>query len=133
MTRSAGPPRGAIFPSRDSISTIAPGIRAHFRRSTSSPKTALEKSTPANPASCAAAARAAVARDLAEDREVRRLRTLGRIQIDEVQLLGAIRDVARGDVARIAVRTHTAAVRETSAANVDRRDDHHGRRFTSAA
>src|SRR5258706_493452 len=45
------------MPSRTSISTIAPGSRAIRRTSCSSPNTALEKSTPENPAPRAARAR----------------------------------------------------------------------------
>src|SRR6266850_6982467 len=56
-TRSDGPPRGASLPSRTSISTIAPGSRAQRETSSSSPKIALEKSTPVNPAARAACAR----------------------------------------------------------------------------
>src|SRR5206468_224830 len=56
-TRSASPPRGASAPRAASISTIARSPRRAMRRSrVSSPNTALENSTPANPAAIASSA-----------------------------------------------------------------------------
>ena len=56
---------------------------------------------------------------------------LGTVEIDEVELVGAVRDEARGQLGRRHV-DHRATRDHPGAAHVDGRDDHHGRRFMSA-
>ena len=69
---------------------------------------------------------------MGEEREVRELPALGAVEIDEVQLQSALAHVTERELARVQRSSHVAAIRDAAAADVDGRDDHHGRRRASA-
>src|SRR5437899_4156533 len=75
------------------------------------------------------AGHAAGARDRGEERRVREDAGLGAVEIDQVQLLGAVLDERPREHERVG---GLAGSDHATRAHVDRGDDHHGLRFASA-